>query len=150
MSFVNRTGKKYRHEIPQSEIDALLMKEIQDKTIHVVGFGILIKIWEDPSYTQDGLEIPQTIKDDIESVRRVGRILDMGYDCFYNTDRYPNGPWCEVGDYVLFRGYEFYKQPLLQNQETGEKYRIGFIYDDKIMAWDENPSKFELLKTVGL
>ena len=29
-----------------------------------------------------------------------GLVLDMGAQAYSDKDRYPNGPWCKVGDYV--------------------------------------------------
>ena len=33
----------------------------------------------------------------------VGLVLDVGSQAYNDSERYPTGPWCNVGDYVLFR-----------------------------------------------
>jgi len=30
-------------------------------------------------------------------------VVDMGPDCYADKTRFPNGPWCKVGDFVLVR-----------------------------------------------
>jgi co-chaperonin GroES (HSP10) len=30
-------------------------------------------------------------------------VVSMGPDCYKDTTRYPTGPWCKVGDFVLAR-----------------------------------------------
>jgi co-chaperonin GroES (HSP10) len=55
----------------------------------------------------------------------IALVLDMGPDAYADTKRFPNGPWCKVGDYILigpYKGLRF----LLGNSE----YRI--ITDDLV------------------
>ena len=33
----------------------------------------------------------------------VGFVLKMGSDCYKDTTRFPSGPWCKVGDFILAR-----------------------------------------------
>ena len=30
-------------------------------------------------------------------------VVDMGSDCYKDPTRFPNGPWCKKGDFVLVR-----------------------------------------------
>ena len=62
----------------------------------------------------------------------VGAVLDMGEQAYTDKDRFPNGPWCQVGDFVLFRantGTRF--------KVAGVEYRL--MNDDSIEAVVANP-----------
>jgi len=63
----------------------------------------------------------------------VGVILDMGDQAYKDDKRFPSGPWCEVGDYVMFRansGTRF--------KVAGQEYRL--MNDDNIEAVVEDPN----------
>ena len=30
-------------------------------------------------------------------------VVDLGPDCYTDKERYPNGPWCKKGDFILAR-----------------------------------------------
>ena len=30
-------------------------------------------------------------------------VVDLGPDCYLNNDKFPSGPWCKKGDFVLVR-----------------------------------------------
>jgi len=62
----------------------------------------------------------------------VGLVLDMGEQAYKDPDRYPSGPWCKVGDYVLFRA------------NTGTRFRVNgveyrLMNDDSIEAVVADP-----------
>jgi co-chaperonin GroES (HSP10) len=40
-------------------------------------------------------------RDHIMSI--MGLVVDMGAGAYADTSRYPEGPWCKPGDYVMFR-----------------------------------------------
>ena len=33
----------------------------------------------------------------------MGIVIDMGGGAYADKERFPDGPWCKVGDYVMFR-----------------------------------------------
>ena len=60
-------------------------------------------------------------------------VLDIGDQAYVDPVRYPNGPWCKVGDYVMFRtstGTRF--------KIDGAEYRL--MNDDSIEAVVADPS----------
>jgi co-chaperonin GroES (HSP10) len=63
----------------------------------------------------------------------IGLVLDIGDQAYVDPVRYPNGPWCKVGDYVMFRtstGTRF--------KIDGAEYRL--MNDDSIEAVVADPS----------
>lgn len=62
----------------------------------------------------------------------VALVLEVGPDAYMDKERYPNGPWCKQGDYVLIGPYKGQRFIL-----CGEEYRI--IADDLIEAVVPDP-----------
>ena len=62
----------------------------------------------------------------------IGIVVDMGGDAYRDKERYPNGPWCKQGDYVMFR------------VNSGTRFTIGqqeyrLINDDSVQAVVPDP-----------
>lgn len=55
----------------------------------------------------------------------VALVLDMGPDAYKDETRFPSGPWCEVGNYVLIGPYKGQRFSL-----NGKEFRI--INDDNV------------------
>ena len=60
-----------------------------------------------------------------------GLILDMGPQC-YDKERYPEGPWCKKGDWIIFARYAGSRIKI----DGGE---IRLLNDDEVLATVENP-----------
>lgn len=63
----------------------------------------------------------------------MGVVIDMGEDAYTDKERYPTGPWCKRGDYVLFR------------MNTGTRISVGgrefrIMNDDSVEAVIPDPS----------
>ena len=115
-------------EIPKEEVD-------QDTLIpKPVGYHILICMPQAAdTYGESGI-IKATTSVQRESIlSMVGLVLDMGEQAYADKDRFPNGPWCKAGDYVMFRsnsGTRF--------RVDGQEYRL--MNDDSIEAVVVDPS----------
>ena len=62
----------------------------------------------------------------------IGLVLDVGEEAYSDKDRFPRGPWCKQGDYVMFRmntGTRF--------KVRGKEYRL--MNDDSIEAVVADP-----------
>ena len=63
-------------------------------------------------------------------------VVKMGPDCYTDTNRFPNGPWCKEGDWVLIRAYAGSKVKI-----HGKEFRL--INDDTVEAVVEDPTGYE-------
>jgi co-chaperonin GroES (HSP10) len=62
----------------------------------------------------------------------IGLVVDMGNQAYKDADRFPDGPWCKPGDYVMFRA------------NTGTRFKVGnveyrLMNDDSIEAVVPDP-----------
>jgi len=60
-----------------------------------------------------------------------GLVLAMGEQC-YDKERYPEGPWCKKGQWVVFARYAGSRIQI----DGGE---VRLLNDDEILATIENP-----------
>jgi co-chaperonin GroES (HSP10) len=84
--------------------------------------------------TYEGTSI---IKTDTEKNRDhvmsiIGLVVDMGADAYGDQSRFPDGPWCKQGDYVMFRMNSGTRFTL-----GGTEYRL--MNDDSIEAVVADP-----------
>ena len=61
-----------------------------------------------------------------------GNILAMGPDCYKDKDKFPRGPWCKKGDWVIFARYAGSRFKI----EGGE---VRLLNDDEIIATIKDP-----------
>jgi co-chaperonin GroES (HSP10) len=67
------------------------------------GYRILCAIPEAEKEFDNGLlKADETIRHD-EILTTVLFVVDLGPDCYADKDRFPNGPWCKKGDFILVR-----------------------------------------------
>ena len=98
-----------------------------------VGYHILVAMPEVvDTFGESGLiKTTQTMHHE-SILSMVGLVLDMGEQAYSDKDRFPTGPWCQVGDYVMFR------------MNSGTRFKVGgkelrLINDDTIEAVVEDP-----------
>ena len=66
----------------------------------------------------------------------VGWVMSMGPDAYSDPNRFPNGPYCQVGDWVVFRAFSGTRLKI-----HGKEFRI--INDDTVEAVVEDPRGIE-------
>ena len=59
-------------------------------------------------------------------------VLDVGPDAYKDTAKFPNGPWCKPGDFVLVRTYSGTRFKIY-----GKEFRL--LNDDQIDAVVDDP-----------
>lgn len=75
---------------------------------------------------------PEAFRKAEETASIVGCVISLGPDAYADYDKYPTGPWCQEGDWVVFRSY------------SGTRLKIGdveyrVINDDTVEAVVEDP-----------
>ena len=69
----------------------------------VSGYRILCAIPEAEKEFESGLiKSDQTMRNE-EVLSTVFFVVKMGPDCYTDKTRFPSGPWCKVGDFILAR-----------------------------------------------
>lgn len=71
-----------------------------------------------------------------ETASICGCVIALGPDAYQDLDKYPNGAWCEEGDWVIFRSYSGTRLKV-----DGQEYRL--INDDTVEAVVDDPRSVE-------
>jgi co-chaperonin GroES (HSP10) len=68
-----------------------------------VGYKILVALPEAEEKFESGLIKSDETRRIEEVLATVFFVVDLGPDCYTDKERYPTGPWCKKGDFVLAR-----------------------------------------------
>ena len=68
-----------------------------------VGYKILVALPEAEDKYESGLIKSDETRRIEEVLATVFFVVDLGPDCYTDKERYPTGPWCKKGDFVLAR-----------------------------------------------
>ena len=100
------------------------------------GYKLLIALPEIDETTDGGI-IKSAQSQHEESISTiVGWVMSMGPDAYVNYQRFPNGPYCQVGDWVVFRAFSGTRIKI-----HGKEFRL--INDDTVEAVVEDPRGVE-------
>jgi len=100
------------------------------------GYKLLIALPEIEEVTEGGIikSADSRYEESIATV--VGWVMSMGPDAYVNYGRFPNGPYCQVGDWVVFRAFSGTRLKI-----HGKEFRL--INDDTVEAVVEDPRGVE-------
>jgi co-chaperonin GroES (HSP10) len=68
-----------------------------------VGYKILVALPEAEEKFDNGIIKSDETKRMEEVLATVFFVVDLGPDCYTDKVRYPTGPWCKKGDFILAR-----------------------------------------------
>lgn len=111
-------------QISDDELEAQLPKP--------VGYRLLVALPQiEETFDSGILKADKTLHEE-KILSIVGVVLDMGDQAYKDESRFSSGPWCKVGDYVLFRA------------NTGTRFRVNgveyrLMNDDSIEAIVADP-----------
>ena len=103
------------------------------------GYRILIAIPKaEKTYDSGILKSDITVQTE-EITTVVGFVMAMGPDCYKDPAKFPSGPYCKIGDFIVIRAYSGTRLSI-----WGAEHRL--INDDTVEAVVEDPRG---LKRVG-
>ncbi len=70
-----------------------------------VGYRLLIKPYSGKKKTKGGIYLSEKTKETIEMTTVVGYVVKMGDLCFKDKQKFPTGPWCKEGQFVIYGRY---------------------------------------------
>lgn len=107
-------------------------QSLLDRMPSPTGWRMLILPYRGTGKTQGGIHLPDQVIDDGQIQTVVGYVLKQGPLCYMDEKKFPNGPWCNEKDWVIFARY------------AGSRFRIDggevrILNDDEILATIEDP-----------
>ena len=138
------TAQKPKIELPNKELvgvrkpKSLEPKKEKDLTTSDLaklpkptGWRILVLPFKQKEKTKGGIILAEDTIERSQVASTCGLVLGMGPHC-YDKERYPEGPWCMKGDWIMFARYAGSRIKI----DGGE---IRILNDDEILATVENP-----------
>ena len=101
------------------------------------GYHILVRPVSVKSKTKGGLLLPDSVKDDVAYLTTVGKVLSVGDLAYKDEDKFPNGKWCDVGDYICYArhaGQKLYYKGV----------RLLLLFDDQVMMKVDEPTNLDM------
>ena len=114
--------------------EMLTPEEIEAQLPKPVGYRVLVALPQvEETFGETGLLKSNTTMNQEHIMSIIGLVLDMGEQAYSDEDRFPTGPWCQAGDYVMFR------------MNTGTRFKVGgveyrLMNDDSVEAVVTDPS----------
>jgi chaperonin GroES len=96
------------------------------------GYKLLIKPLEVQEKTESGIYMPDALKSAEQTASVIGFVVKMGPDAYKDEGKFPNGPYCKEGDFVIFRSYSGTRFKI-------EKQEFRLINDDTVEAVVDDP-----------
>ena len=100
------------------------------------GYKILVAMPKVEEKTEGGVFLPDELKDLEQTASIAGFVVALGPDAYGDNKRFPSGPWCKEGDFVVFRSYSGTKFSV-----AGQEFRL--INDDTVEAVVDDPRHFK-------
>jgi co-chaperonin GroES (HSP10) len=88
------------------DLSAVMNKDTTEKAKQLPvpsGYRILCAIPEAEETFESGIVKSDETRRHDELLTTVLFVVDLGPDCYLDKTRFPNGPWCKKGDFVLVR-----------------------------------------------
>ena len=117
------------------DLSNLLHKDAEEKAKQLpqpMGYRILCAIPEAEEAFESGLLKSDETRRHDELLTTVLFVVAMGPDCYSDKERFPTGPWCKQGDFILTRPNAGTRLVI-----HGREFRI--INDDSVEAVVQDP-----------
>jgi co-chaperonin GroES (HSP10) len=117
------------------DLSAVLNKEAEERAKQLPkpqGYRILCAIPEAEEAFESGIIKSDETRRHDELLTTVLFVVDLGPDCYTDKTRFPNGPWCKKGDFILVR-------PNAGTRLIIHDREFRIINDDSVEAVVEDP-----------
>ena len=107
-------------------------ENLLDRMPAPTGWRLLILPYRGKGKTEGGIYLPNTVVEENSVSTQVGYVLKVGELAYGDKTKFPDGPWCKKGNWVMFARY------------AGSRFRIDggevrILNDDEILATIQSP-----------
>ena len=134
------TGQNPKSITPNNELVGLKKSEEQKevtkektKLPKPTGWRLLVLPFRMNEKTKGGVLLGQETIERQQVGSQCGNVLAMGPDWYSDKDRFTEGPWCKVGDWIIFARYAGSRIEI----EGGE---VRLLNDDEVLATVQDPT----------
>jgi chaperonin GroES len=98
------------------------------------GWRLLILPFKHKQKTKGGILITDDVLERAQVASTCGLVLSVGPHAYGDKERYPEGPWCKKGDWVIFARYAGSRIKI----DGGE---VRLLNDDEVLATVNDPEE---------
>ena len=91
--------------LSDADVEELVSEERAKMLPDPSGYRLLIAIPQATERTEGGIYKPIDAMKTEQLSSVVGFVVKVGPDAYGDEKRFPSGPWCKEGDFVLFRAF---------------------------------------------
>jgi len=133
LSISEKDVPKHRNALEEKYQVPLTPETIQKSQLPVPsGWRLLVLPFSPREKTKGGILIAQESLDKIRIATNCGYVLKMGPLAYHDKEKFPTGPWCKTGDWVIFARYAGSRLPI----EGGE---VRILNDDEVLGTIKDP-----------
>lgn len=105
---------------------------IRDRLPRPTGWRISLLPYRGARMTKGGIAIAEETQKKTQLATTCAYVLEVGPLAYCDESKFPDGPWCKAGDWIVFGRYAGSRIPI----EGGE---IRIINDDEVLATIGDP-----------
>ena len=132
----NALEEKYKEQKVESvevkRIDETNVGDIKSELPVPSGWRLLVLPFTPKEKTKGGIIIAQESLDKARIATNCGYVVKMGPMAYGDKEKFPTGPWCKEGDWVIFARYAGSRLPI----EGGE---VRLLNDDEVLGTIKDP-----------
>ena len=132
----NALEEKYKEQKVESvevkRVDETNVGDIKNELPVPSGWRLLVLPFTPKEKTKGGIIIAQESLDKARIATNCGYVVKMGPMAYGDKEKFPTGPWCKEGDWVIFARYAGSRLPI----EGGE---VRLLNDDEVLGTIKDP-----------
>jgi len=133
LSISDKEVPKQRNALEEKYKEPLNPENIQRSQLPVPsGWRLLVLPFSPREKTKGGVLIAQESLDKLRIATNCGYVVSMGPLAYHDKEKFPTGPWCKKGQWVIFARYAGSRLPI----EGGE---VRILNDDEILGTIKDP-----------
>ena len=131
----HRNALEEKYQSTESHVKRLDQDNIQnvvDQLPEPSGWRMLVLPFTPKEKTKGGIIFSQESLDKARISTNCGYVIKMGPLAYGDKEKFPTGPWCKKGDWVIFARYAGSRLPI----EGGE---VRILNDDEVLGTIKDP-----------
>jgi len=108
------------------------IKDVKDQLPEPSGYRLLVLPFTPKEKTKGGIIMAQESLEKLRIATNCGYVLKVGPLAYYDKEKFPTGPWCKKGEWIIFARYAGSRLPI----EGGE---VRLLNDDEVLGTIGNP-----------
>jgi len=133
LSTSDKEVPKQRNALEEKYKEPLNPENIQRSQLPVPsGWRLLVLPFSPREKTKGGILIAQESLDKLRIATNCGYVISIGPLAYHDKEKFPTGPWCKKGDWVIFARYAGSRLPI----EGGE---VRILNDDEVLGTLKDP-----------